>query len=193
MRRYSGPMKIIRIDDLPPTPWKNGGGVTREIAAFAERGAIVWRLSVADVEKPGPFSHFPGLVRVLTVLTGEGLVLSHDGGRIAAETGRPVRFDGGLAIDCTLAAGPVRDFNLMFDPGRIAMDCARLDKGRHLAKGLLLLPLGASCVVEGVGAVSPGSLLLAETPTQMRVDVGEAALLVTSDQARDKSAETARR
>ena len=42
-------------------PWKNGLGVTREMAVFPsganlERGDFLWRLSSADVGTSGPFS-----------------------------------------------------------------------------------------------------------------------------------------
>ena len=56
-------------------PWKNGGGVTHEIAKSEEDGAWLWRLSIAEVATDGPFSAFLGLSRILTVIEGEGLQL----------------------------------------------------------------------------------------------------------------------
>lgn len=35
---------------------------------------FIWRISMARVEQPGPFSAFPGVDRVLAVLEGESLV-----------------------------------------------------------------------------------------------------------------------
>ncbi|MEC4600651.1 HutD family protein, partial [Burkholderia vietnamiensis] len=51
----------IRGAALVASPWKNGGGVTREIAAYppgAALDAFAWRVSVADVGAGGPFSRF---------------------------------------------------------------------------------------------------------------------------------------
>lgn len=73
-------MKLIRYADLLETPWKNGGGVTRTIAARTEDDATLWRLSMADVAQGGPFSNFAGLTRSLTVVSGDGMVLHGPGG-----------------------------------------------------------------------------------------------------------------
>ena len=45
-------MRLIPHDRLTATPWKNGGGETREIAAFpagAEYDDVAWRLSLATI------------------------------------------------------------------------------------------------------------------------------------------------
>ncbi len=40
-------------------PWKNGGGSTLELLQEpAADGGFHWRLSIADVATPGPFSTF---------------------------------------------------------------------------------------------------------------------------------------
>ena len=73
-------MQIIRFADLKAEPWRNGGGVTREIARQASAdGGWDWRLSIADVTKAGDFSPVPGMERVLTVIEGELLLLTVDG------------------------------------------------------------------------------------------------------------------
>ncbi|MFQ9621820.1 MAG: HutD family protein [Enterobacteriaceae bacterium] len=40
-------------------PWKNGQGVTREVARYPEAGEYDWRISLATIRQPGPFSAFP--------------------------------------------------------------------------------------------------------------------------------------
>ena len=63
---------------LPPEPWKNGGGVTRTLAAdkdAAESAAARWRVSVADITRDGLYSRFAGDDRVSVVLSGTGVVL----------------------------------------------------------------------------------------------------------------------
>ena len=52
-------LSLIRGADLVAAPWKNGGGVTREVAAFPSHARLnyfVWRVSIADVAQAGPFS-----------------------------------------------------------------------------------------------------------------------------------------
>lgn len=153
---------------------------------------MIWRLSAADVEASGPFSHFPGVRRVLTVLTGRGLILRHPGGEIAAELGVPVRFAGDLPIDCLLVDGPVRDFNLMFDPDHVQMDVERLNPGEHDIEAFALLALGAPCSVIDFGDVPAGFALLAGVSRRMRINVRGHALIVTMSQARSINADTAR-
>ncbi|AFQ47691.1 HutD family protein [Burkholderia cepacia] len=118
---------MIRAADLVVSPWKNGGGVTREIAAFSPKGtsfgalpgaaldAFVWRVSVADVGAAGPFSRFDGIDRTLVLLSGAGMTLAEAGGaRHVLDT--PLAradFAGETAIDATLHDGATRDFNLM--------------------------------------------------------------------------------
>lgn len=174
-------MKQVAIDAIAPAPWKNGGGVTREIALCADDKGMVWRLSVADVARAGPFSAFAGLKRVLTVIKGNGLLLAHPDGVIAARYGAPVRFYGDMAIDCSLVEGPVRDFNLIYDPARCAMDVVRLDAGAHEAGGIGLLPLDGACVFEDGREVPTGAFALFDGAGRMRFHVSSAALLVTAD------------
>lgn len=108
-------MNLIRYEELVETPWKNGGGVTREIATAQSGDAFLWRISMADVSEDGAFSNFAGLMRVLTVIKGGSVTLKHDAGTHQADLWVPVRFDGALEIYATLHDGPLTDLNLMFD------------------------------------------------------------------------------
>ncbi len=111
-------ISLIRADALVASPWKNGGGVTREIAAEpcgASLDTFAWRVSVADVAQPGPFSRFPGIDRTLVLLSGAGMTLAGEDGsrtRLAAPLER-IDFDGALALSAELHDGATRDFNLM--------------------------------------------------------------------------------
>ena len=172
-------MKTILIADIAPAPWKNGGGVTREIALAADDRGMIWRLSVADVARAGPFSSFRGLSRALTVIDGKGLLLRHEGGVIEAVRGEPVRFPGDMPIDCDLLDGPVRDFNLIFDPERVAADVIWLGKGIHEVRGVGLLALEGTCIAAAEFVVDPGSFLLFGDEETRRIAVDGAALLVS--------------
>ena len=66
---------VVRLADVAATPWRNGGGVTRELVAWPPQGEWQWRMSVAEVESSGPFSRFEGVQRWFAVLSGEGVAL----------------------------------------------------------------------------------------------------------------------
>jgi environmental stress-induced protein Ves len=54
------PITLIPANEYRRERWKNGLGWTREIAREpADGDAWTWRLSIAEVEKDGPFSAFP--------------------------------------------------------------------------------------------------------------------------------------
>jgi len=117
---------VVRLDPhaYRRTPWKNGGGVTVDIAdAYipgAEPGSwsgMLWRLGRTEIVEPGPFSDLSGYDRILTVIGGRGLVLDIEGGAAldVREPYRPVRFRGEDRIVSRLEAGPVAVLNLIAD------------------------------------------------------------------------------
>ncbi len=113
-------MRLIPASSFQTQPWKNGGGVTHEIAREDREGQIRWRLSIAEVASDGPFSAFPGLSRILTVIEGAGLHLHTPDGRLDALPFTPLGFSGDLAVTCRRVGGDVRDFNVIYDPQRIS-------------------------------------------------------------------------
>jgi len=119
--------QIRRLADAAPVAWRNGGGVTHELAAWPSAADWRWRISVAEVAKDGPFSHFPGVDRRFAVLSGAGVRLSF-ADRIVALTSQdaPIVFSGEAACDCQLIGGATLDFNLM-SQGLVA----RLDRFQH--------------------------------------------------------------
>lgn len=113
----------ISLDNVAPTPWRNGGGTTRELVVFPVREHWHWRLSVADIEHDGPFSCFDGVRRWFVVLSGAGVTLDINGvGHGLTAESPPLAFDGSSQTHCRLAAGPTRDFNLMINQGRGLME-----------------------------------------------------------------------
>lgn len=109
-------MRILRCADYRRMAWKNGGGLTQEIAREPPQGEFYqWRLSMAQIDMPGPFSDFSGYTRVMILLSGAGLTLKCAGAadRTLSRPGDMLKFDGGLAIQCELRAGSCTDLNLM--------------------------------------------------------------------------------
>ncbi|RYF38147.1 MAG: HutD family protein [Comamonadaceae bacterium] len=124
---------LVPLAQVPATPWRNGGGSTRELLAWPPSSGSDWRvrLSVAEVAQDGPFSSFPGVQRWFAVLDGAGVQLSLDGAVHGLDrASAPFEFDGGAAVDCALTGGPTQDFNLMVRGGRGSM---RRLHGRHTA------------------------------------------------------------
>ncbi|MDX3878444.1 MAG: HutD family protein, partial [Achromobacter sp.] len=99
---------------LPPEPWKNGGGSTRTLAADGEAR---WRVSIADIDRGGPYSLFPGYERVSVVLSGQGVELRGEGPAVMLRPGEPAAFAGDAAYGCRLLGGPVRVLNLFLRRG----------------------------------------------------------------------------
>lgn len=155
-------VRILRAADYPAMPWKNGAGTTREIVRDAGDGleGFGWRVSIADVGAPGPFSAFTGYQRVISVLEGEGMRLKVDG-----VDSRDLRaldafaFDGASAVDCTLLGGAIRDFNLIYSPARYRarLQWLKLDGSAHFfssASTVLLFSAGEGIHVSLNGAAS---------------------------------------
>ncbi|MBT6203226.1 MAG: HutD family protein [Alphaproteobacteria bacterium] len=110
---------LIRYDDHTLLPWKNGQDVTREIAVARDGSGFLWRLSIASVDRTGPFSDFSGYDRVIMLLEGDGMILDFGGhGRaVMSQPFVPQHFDGGWTTHATLLGGPLTDFNVITAQG----------------------------------------------------------------------------
>jgi hypothetical protein len=107
-------MPCIQADTVLATPWRNGGGRTRELFAWPPGPDWQLRVSLADIDADGPFSAFPGVQRYFAVLQGAGVQLTLAGQAQRLTSGDDaLAFDGALAPGCELLAGPTRDLNLM--------------------------------------------------------------------------------
>lgn len=176
-------MRLILPADFTTQAWKNGGGVTHEIARADRDGQLVWRLSIAEVASDGPFSTFPGLRRILTVIDGAGLYLDTPDTRLAALPLAPLAFSGDLPVTSRLIGGPIRDFNVIFDGAKLgcrvtlisgpARTAGPITQGGHFA--LLALTPGLRCDQTGL---PPGSVALFDGAT-LSATAAAQGLLVT--------------
>lgn len=138
----------FNVADLLATPWKNGGGVTREIVCQppgADMDSFDWRVSIAHIASDGPFSAFPGIDRVITLLSGGGVHLLGDDGQVDHPLDTPLApfaFAGEAAIHARLLAGDCHDFNVMTRRAvcraslqvlRSACDCPPVSQGLLMA------------------------------------------------------------
>ncbi len=114
-------LRILRSSDYPTRPWKNGGGTTRDIVVSPPAASLDdfdFRLSLAQVDRDGPFSRFDGVDRTLVLLSG-AMTLHEPERRIDLVRGEPVAFEGERSIEATLAGGSTLDFNVMTRRGRV--------------------------------------------------------------------------
>lgn len=109
-------VQVLKADSFKRMPWLNGGGSTTELHAemHDDYERPVWRISRADVAGDGPFSHFEGYDRTLTLTQGAGMTLHHEGGgedvlerRFAMAT-----FKGDISTHATLHGDEIQDFNV---------------------------------------------------------------------------------
>lgn len=114
-------MNFFDLATTPSTPWKNGGGSTQELACWppgADMNSFEWRVSLATVDRPGPFSVFPGIDRQIMLLSGDGLQLRSGAWEHALEhPWQPFAFSGDDAVDSAMLGGTSKDFNLMLRRG----------------------------------------------------------------------------
>ncbi|MFE2375461.1 HutD family protein [Streptomyces sp. NPDC059398] len=110
-------LRVLRAHNRAQAPWKNGGGITREVAAGPAGAGLddfSWRVSLAEVGQGGPFSSFAGVDRVIALVEGAGMELTVDGfPHPVAAPFRPFAFPGDATTTCRLIGGPLVDFNVM--------------------------------------------------------------------------------
>lgn len=153
-------MEFIEISRIEPRPWKNGAGVTRELAvhpAGAGMDGFEWRMSIAEVAADAPFSAFPGVDRCIVLLQGAGMRLRVGDGRLdrrLTDVLEPFHFSGDDAMNAALIDGPSSDFNVMTRRGRWRAEVTALagpHDGAACAAAMLLCRSGEATVnAEGV-------------------------------------------
>jgi uncharacterized protein len=127
-------------------PWKNGGGVTREVALSPSGSGFDgfdWRVSLAEVSRGGPFSLFPGIDRHMAIVSGRlSLTLGDAKPTILSPESAPVSFAGDLPVSAEPLEGTANDLNVMTRQGRCrarlrraALDCS------------LKLPAGTTVII----------------------------------------------
>jgi uncharacterized protein len=146
---------ILRAADRRAVSWKNGGGLTREVAVHPPGsgfGGFDWRVSMAEVRIRGPFSSFPGVDRCLAVLEGElSLAIAGRDALTLCSGTPPIHFPGEAAVVAEPLGGPVTDLNVMTRRGRCA---TRMSRTAVNGSATLRLPQGSALVV----AVAPLAL-----------------------------------
>jgi environmental stress-induced protein Ves len=113
------PIHFFERAQLHASPWKNGGGVTREIACHppsANMQDFDWRISIAHIARDGDFSMFAGVDRIITLLEGGGVHLRSADGSVLHVLDKPLQpfaFSGDAAVHGRLLNGDCHDLNVM--------------------------------------------------------------------------------
>jgi uncharacterized protein len=181
------------------SPWKNGGGVTREVAAQPSTASpgFDWRISIADIERPGLFSSYPGVDRMLAVLEGQLELTIEDKPPLSLSSRSPaVNFPGEARVSAVPVSIRSRDLNIMVQRDGWRSTLEALQIGSEVAitaddRVTVALSLGdLRCVCRG----SPFNLgyldaLIFQGASTLRIDSGsnDATLLLIriSTPARD--------
>ena len=185
------------LTPLPPEsfrskPWKNGGGVTLDIADACVPGAdpagwegMIWRIGRTAIVQPSPFSDLTGYERLQAVIVGSGLVLDGADGEIdLRQPFRPVRYDGGIPLVSRLENGPVEVLNLMVDRAQCTADMVVPAAGQSIALNggihILYAPgaaLAGRCGPEAFSVPAGHALRIdADADVVLTVDEGQALL-----------------
>jgi environmental stress-induced protein Ves len=182
------PERVLEPSAFRRMPWKNGGGVTTEIAAERDPGSsdfdFSWRVSLAEMRVSGPFSRFPGFDRLIMQLDGPTMELTHpDTPRptVRLEPYRPYAFAGDwdtaaqlMLPDAGKDSPPAHDFNLIvrrdratgalaaFTPGELSSGAylTRLAPGRPENDCRILLYAHAGSFTVGDQPISEGTAYL---------------------------------
>lgn len=107
-------------------PWKNGGGLTYEIAAD-DFTPPSWRVSIARISRGGPFSDYLGYDRTILALDGARVTLEVNRKSIDLEPHVPFQFPG-EAMVLARVSGIARDLNVITARDEWVHDVEIVDK-----------------------------------------------------------------
>ncbi|MER7559871.1 HutD family protein [Nocardioides sp. NPDC126508] len=166
---------LRRAEEHVRRPWRNGGGMTAEVAAWppgTDAGSdFAWRISFADVAGSGDFSTFPGVDRVITLIDGPPMTLDLPGETTVLRPFVPYSFDGGVPVLCSVTA-PTRDLNVMTRRGHASATVEMLDPGggeEPLSPGSPLIVVGLRGAVgaragDDSATLGPGDVIITDQP-----------------------------
>jgi uncharacterized protein len=155
------PPQVISLAAAEEQVWRNGGGTTRQLLTRNQPGSNDWeyRISVAEVNMAGPFSHFENIQRHFCVLTGQGVYLLIDGAQHrVTKYSNALSFSGEAKVNCTLIDGPTSDLNFM----------VRTSTESKMLSGMIALKSGIPSVLSGIR--SSGIFCLQDGVCQWRRD-----------------------
>lgn len=162
--------RLLPAHNRRPRPWRNGGGVTHDVAVFPEGASdedFLWRASIATIAAAGPFSSFPGVERTLLLLRGE-LVVALGGTEHRLHPGSAaLPFAGEEAVSAYPAGEACTVLNIMVrrDRASAGIDLPPATRSTS-ATALLILATGPASIAvsKDVFALSVDDALLLDRP-----------------------------
>jgi environmental stress-induced protein Ves len=167
--------------------WKNGGGRTADIDVAGDPQRPSWRLSIAQIDRDGPFSDFSGYDRTIVAIAGNGVILRAPDTRDETaldESAPPFWFDGAQPIEARLIDGPVRAFNVL-TWRRTHAHQLRVHAGPAVLRNVddaavYIVPLSGHAIVALRSGAQPHRVCAGDT---LRIDRAHAVDIVPSDDA----------
>lgn len=152
-------------------PWANGRGTSYEVARSGGE-PWNWRVAIAPVVEPGPFSSLPGIDRQLVVMDDAALAITIDGVARFATRGEVVGFAGESIVVAQVPDGPTRDCGLMVRRGVASGAMVVASQGALV--GRLVVAIDRSVVgAEGQRVeLDAGDALVGESSMCVEVDLG---------------------
>jgi environmental stress-induced protein Ves len=142
------------LADVPPEPWRNGGGFTRTLAVStsATEGVVGadaaaepwrWRVSVATIERDGAFSRFPGVDRTTLLIAGDALALEDTQGALVLRLGlnQMGTYPGEADLYARVTGAPLQCLNVMTVRGQCQARVSVVSESISPAGECLLLVL----------------------------------------------------
>lgn len=178
-------MRIIRKADLVEGRWRNGMGVSWDIASDPPgTDAFGWRFAIARIDSDVPFSNYPDVDRIFTLIEGNGLDLAFEGHPSLAVHRRfvPHPYPCDLPTFCRLRDGPCRALNLFTRRGAWRANTDVISSGAEIAhpgpilvfalrgaadvNGQALAEGDAAIAADGIAADTEGFLYAARLSAQ---------------------------
>lgn len=158
-------IETIRKPNFIEGRWLNGAGVSWDIASEPPGAGLQdfdWRFATALIERDAPFSVFPGVDRIITLIDGGGFNLDIEGtGRISINQPHvPTPFPGDESVVCRVPGRPSMVLNLLLARGRVTAEVSILRAGAQIeieCDGALILAFalsGTPALTLGVGDVA---------------------------------------
>lgn len=164
MKGRLAPRDVVAAADVAPRPWHNGGGTARDLLTWPSADDWRVRVALAEIEADGPFSSYPKVQRVFTIVGGGAVELSIGGAlhHVRPEAKDGLAFDAGAVTTCRRLGGKTSALNL-FMRGMTGT-IKRLAAGatwapRSPACGLYTLKAGTCRFVDEEVEVPDGALL----------------------------------
>jgi uncharacterized protein len=179
---------MLRAAERVAVPWKNGGGVTREVAIWppgANLDTCDWRVSIAEVRKPGPFSHFEGIDRTLMILQGRIVLTFTDRAVELDPDSAPFAFPGDVPCAGQPLNGPVIDLNVMVRRGHGAAQVERIVDGTTSLAAKMMLVVAAASTDVRLGdrylALLQFDAVLIDEPSEFQLSLGGTGWMIRID------------